>query len=292
MKFKGILPALVTPVKEDRTLNVPALEKLVEDLIAQGADGFYVGGATGEGVVLDAEVHKALTRETVRIVRGRCPIIVHVARMNNHEMIELAKYAEGQGVDAISAIPPIFYKYGDDGIYQYYKELADSVNLPVIIYNNPNTGVTFTHTLLDRLFSIKNITGIKWTNYDFAAVMQFKSRFPEANVISGPDEVMLQGLAAGCDAAIGTTYNFVLPLAKRIYNAFVAGDIKSAMKDQTQLALVVQALLSNQGLMASRVILKHQGYEGFATPHFPMVPFSEKEENDLLELLRKAGMEI
>lgn len=292
MKFTGVIPALVTPVTTEGKLNVAALEKLVEGLLAEGADGFYVGGATGEGVILDVDVHKELTKEVVRITNGRCPIIVHVARMNNREMIELAKYAQEQGVDAISAIPPLFYRYGDDGIYNYYKKLADSVDLPVIIYNNPNTGVAFTQDMLARLFSIKNITGIKWTNFDFAAVMQLKSRFPEINVISGPDELMLQGLTAGCDAAIGTTYNFMLPLAKRVYHAFQNGDMKSAIADQTRMAVIIEALLSQQGIMATRVILKHQGYEGCEIPHFPMVPLTEEQETDLLCKLRTAGLEI
>lgn len=292
MKFTGVIPALVTPVTADRKLNVPALEKLVEGLLKEGADGFYVGGATGEGVILDVDVHKQLTKEVVRITNHRCPIIVHVARMNNREMIDLAKYAQEQGVDAISAIPPLFYRYGDEGIYAYYKELADSVDLPIIIYNNPNTGVTFTQSLLARLFSIKNITGIKWTNYDFAAVMQLKSRFPEINVISGPDEVMLQGLTAGCDAAIGTTYNFMLPLAKRVYQAFQNGDLKSAMADQMRMAVIIEALLTQQGIMATRVILKYQGYNGFDVPHFPMVPLTKEQETDLVSKLKTAGLDI
>ena len=292
MKFKGIIPALVTPVNKDRTINVPALEKLVKDLIEQGADGFYVGGATGEGVVLSADAHRQLTREVIRITDRRVPVIVHVARMNNEEMIELAKYAESCGADAISAIPPIFYKYGNDGIYEYYKELADSVNIPIIIYNNPNTGVTFTQALLDRLFTIKQITGIKWTNYDFSAVMQLKYRHPEINIINGPDEVLLLGLTAGCDSCIGTTYNFVLPLAKKIYNAFLDGDMKTAQSEQIRLACIVDALLWHQGLMASRVILKNQGYDGFEVPHFPMVPFTKEQETELIERLKELGMEF
>ncbi|MBQ8140496.1 MAG: dihydrodipicolinate synthase family protein [Clostridia bacterium] len=292
MKFKGIIPALVTPVNKDRTINVPALEKLVKDLIEQGADGFYVGGATGEGVVLSADAHRQLTREVIRITDRRVPVIVHVARMNNEEMIELAKYAESCGADAISAIPPIFYKYGNDGIYEYYKELADSVNIPIIIYNNPNTGVTFTQALLDRLFTIKQITGIKWTNYDFSAVMQLKYRHPEINIINGPDEVLLLGLTAGCDSCIGTTYNFVLPLAKKIYNAFLDGDMKTAQSEQMRLACIVDALLWHQGLMASRVILKNQGYDGFEVPHFPMVPFTKEQETELIERLKELGMEF
>ena len=292
MKFKGVIPALVTPVTKEGKLNVPALEKLVCALMEQGADGFYVGGATGEGVTLDADVHKELTREVMRIVDGKCPIIVHIARMNYNEMLDLAKHAERCGVDAISAIPPLFYSYGEEGIYQYYKRLADSVNIPVIIYNNPNTGVTFTPSLLSRLFEIKNLTGIKWTNYDFASVMQLKDSCTNANIINGPDEMLLMGLAAGCDACIGTTYNFALPLVKEIYNKFYAGDIEGARAAQTKLVLMIRPLVKVQVIMATRIILKHQGFDGFEIPLFPMQSFTSEQEADLIDGLRKAGMEI
>lgn len=291
MKFEGVMPALITPMTAEGKLNVPVLEKLVNDLIAQGADGFYVCGATGEGLTIDKDLHKAMTAETVRVVDGRVPCIVHVARMNYGEMIELAKYAEQVGATAISAVPPLFYKYNDDGIYAYYKGLCDSVSIPVVIYNNPNTGVTFGTALLERLFSISNLTAIKWTNYDFFSVLQLKARVPEANIINGPDEMLAMGLTAGCDACIGTTYNFQLPLIRAIYDAFRAGDIDRARELQIKADQIVAALFVGNVIMVTKFILSRQGYDVYH-PVFPMQMLTEAEEAAVLKGLRAAGFEI
>ncbi len=291
MKFEGVMPALITPITAEGALNVPVLERLVNDLIDQGADGFYVCGATGEGLTIDKTVHMDMTRETVRIVDGRVPCIVHVARMNYGEMIELAKYAEQVGATAISAVPPLFYKYNDEGIYAYYKGLCDSVSIPVVIYNNPNTGVTFGTDLLERLFSISNLTAIKWTNYDFFSVLQLKARVPEANVINGPDEMLAMGLTAGCDACIGTTYNFQMPLIRGIYDAFRAGDIDRARELQIKADQIIKALFVGNIIMVTKYILSRQGYDVYH-PVFPMQMLTEAEEAAVLKGLRAAGFEI
>jgi len=291
MKFTGILPALITPVDENGALKVAALEKLINDLIDQGADGFYVCGATGEGVTISKEAHMAMTEETVRIVDGRVPCIVHVARINVAEMLELAAHAEAVGADAVSAIPPIFYKYTDDEIYAYYKRLCEAVSIPVVIYNNPNTGVSFSMSLLERLFALPNLTAIKWTNYDFYSVMQLKDRIPHANVINGPDEMLAMGLTAGCDAGIGTTYNFMLPLIKSIYTAHTEGRIEEARELQRKADAIIAALLKGNGIMGTKLILSRRGYDVYY-PVFPMRRFTPEEEITYLEGLRAAGLDV
>ncbi len=291
MIFKGVIPALVTPMTANGQLNKPVLRQLIEALLKQGADGFYIGGATGEGIVIDAEIHRELTQEAIAIVRGRVPCIVHVARTNYHEMLGLARFAERCGAAAVSAIPPLFYKYGDDGIYNYYKGLAESVNIPVVIYNNPNTGVTFTTQLLVRLFSIPNLTAIKWTNYDFSSVLRLKDRVKDANIINGPDEMLLGGLAAGCDACIGTTYNFQLPIIKRIYNAYHAGDMETAKALQTRVCNIVDVMIAENVIMSTKLILSRQGYD-VNYPLYPMQPYTKEQEERLMKALIDAGLEL
>jgi len=293
MKFelKGVIPALITPVDNEGRINVEVLEKLINHLIDQGADGFYVGGATGEGIVLSTEAHKTLTREAVRIINKRVPCIVHVARMNYDEMIELAQYAESVGVDALSAIPPIFYKYNNDAIYNYFAGLAKSVNIPIIIYNNPNANVAFPVELLERLFAVDNITGIKWTNPNFFPVMQFKPSYPEVEVINGPDEMLLCGLAAGCNCGIGTTYNFQLPIIKQIYEAFVRGDINAARLAQQKANKIIAAVIKVDTILATKAILEYQGFD-VCHPLFPKEDFTAEQKATLIKEVREAGLDI
>ena len=291
MRFQGVIPALLTPVNENGDLCVKGLEQLIEKLISEGADGFYVGGATGEGIILDASVLKDLIDHTMRITAGRVPCIFHIARTNFREALELAAYAESRGAAAISAIPPIFFKYTEDDIVAYYKRLAESVSIPVVIYNNPNTGVTFTQGLLARLFSIPNITAIKWTNYDFSAVMQLKSTHPHVNVINGPDEMLLLGLTAGCDAGIGTTYNFQLPTMKAIYKAFRDGNVAEAQRLQTLACNVIGAIRPRNIILATRVIVTAQGVD-VSTPMFPQQPYTKEGEQALLDAVSAAGLSL
>ncbi len=292
MKFSGVIPALVTPLTADGKLNREVLEKLINDLIAEGADGFYIGGATGEGIIIDIDVHKALTTESIKIVNGRVPCIVHIARMNYNEMLDLAIYAEKAGADAISAIPPLFYKYDHQSIYNYYEGLSNVVNIPIMIYNNPNTGVTFTAEQVAELYKIKNVTAIKWTNYKFCDVMRIIDLTNgEFNVISGPDEMLLCGLAAGVDGCIGTTYNFLMPEIRSIYDKFRAGDVEGARKAQAKVDGIIDVLLKYNIILATKVILEAKGYD-VCHPLSPVHDYTPAEKKTILDELINAGLKL
>ena len=292
MKFTGVMPALITPLTDEGKLNRDVLERLIEDLIAQGADGFYIGGATGEGIILDVDVHKELTTESIKIVNGRVPCIVHIARMNYNEMVDLAKHAEAAGADAISAIPPLFYQYDHQAIYNYYEGLSNAINIPIMIYNNPNTGVHFSAEQVAELYNIKNVTAIKWTNYEFYQVMRILDLTnDEFNVISGPDEMLLCGLAAGADGCIGTTYNFLMPEVRAVYDAFRAGDMEGARKAQTVVSTIVDELIKYNVVLATKVILEAKGYD-VNHPLYPMHDYTPEQKAEMLANLQKAGLKL
>ena len=138
MKFEGIIPALITPLNEEgRTVNEKTTRELIEFQLSQGADGFYVLGSTGEGLVLDESERMKMLEICVDQVKGRKPIICHTAAMNFSEAVRLSKHAQKAGADAISAIPPIFFHYRIEDICNYYKTLATSTDLPFIMYNHP-----------------------------------------------------------------------------------------------------------------------------------------------------------
>ncbi len=291
MNFQGVMPALITPVKADGSLNEKELCRLIEHHLSQGADGFYIGGATGEGLIISKETHKALTKLAIEAVAHRVPCIVHVARMNYEEMLELARYAEQVGADAISAIPPLFYRYNDDGIYDYYKGLAKSVSIPVVIYNNPSTGVAFSIDLLRRLFSIPGVNAIKWTTYDFSTVMQLRAEFPDADIINGPDEMMLMGLSAGCNACIGTTYNFALPLYRRIYDLYRDGKIEEARRVQMQTCRIINVLARYNVIAVTKLITSRQGFD-VNHPIYPSQKYGPEAEDRIMQELVAAGLKI
>lgn len=292
MKFTGVMPALITPLTAQGELNKPVLKKLMEDLMAQGADGFYLGGATGEGIIISKEVHKELTTEAIKIVNGRVPCIVHVARMHYPEMIELAKHAQAAGADAISAMPPLFYDYTNEDIYRYYEGLSNVVDIPIMIYNNPSTGVQFSAEQVAELCKIKNVSAIKWTNYESFQITRIKQLTGgNCNVINGPDDMLLCGLAAGADGGIGTTYNFLMPQVKALYNAFHAGDLETARRLQVGICDLIDVYARYNFLLVLKVILEARGYD-LCYPMYPIVDYTPEEKAKILAEMQAAGLVI
>ena len=290
IKFNGVMPALVTPFDENKNVNVPVLKSLTEHLIGQGAYGFYIGGATGEGISMTREQREILAFEAVNQINKRVPAIVHIASINLEEAKALAKHAESVGADCVSAIPPLFYGYSEDDVFDYYKAIAESVSIPVMIYYNKNAGFNMTAKFTARLFEIDNVTAIKWTSSDYYGMMMVKELTQgEMNVINGPDEMLLMGLCAGADGGIGSTYNFMLPTIKAIYDNFVKGDIDKARENQRLATNIIYALHKFEGIPFTKAILEKQGFPaGNCLP--PFKQYSDAEKAVMVEEAVKMGM--
>lgn len=290
--IKGILPAFVTPLNEDNTINHEATCRLLDMQLAQGADGFYICGATGEGLVMQPEARTDMARTVVRHLAGRVPCISHIAAIDMTTTVRLAREAEAAGCDYIAAIPPIYFAYTEDDIFNYYKTIADSVHLPVMIYYHPAAGVTLSAELMTRLFSIENIKAVKWSRPDYFQLMRVKDMtHGEMNIINGPDEMLLCGLACGADGGIGTTYNFMLPRFKKLYEAFCAGRMEEARKIQYGIDRVIAELFNGPVIPETKAIMKAMGYDvGNAT--YPMHCLTNEEEERLIARVRAAGLEL
>ncbi|MBQ3080723.1 MAG: dihydrodipicolinate synthase family protein [Clostridia bacterium] len=290
--FKGIIPALVTPIDENGKVLREASKKVIDFEISQGADGFYILGATGEGLVLTEETRKEFAELSVQQVKGRLPIIDHIADMNLPTAIRLAKHAEAIGCDAIASIPPTYFAYTEDDIYNYYKTISDAVHIPVMIYYAPAAGVNMTAKFVKRLFEIENITSVKWSKADYYQMVLLKDMtHGEMNIINGPDEMLLCGLSMGADGGIGSTYNFMLPKIKAIYNAFIESNVPLACKCQREVSRIIAALLNWPCIPGVKKLLKHMGCD-VGEASYPMYRFTESEEAKLLAAIREAGLEI
>ena len=292
MKFKGVMPALVSPLDANEKINVPVLNQLLTDLLAKGADGFYLCGATGEGIAIDPEERMVLAEEAIKTVGDRKPCIVQVASGNFEDAIRLAKHAEKVGAAAISATPPLFFSYDKDDVYNYYKKLADAVSIPMMIYYNPAAGFHINADIAAKMFEIDNVTAIKWTSSDYYQMMRLRDLTKgEMNIINGPDEMLLMGLSAGADGGIGTTYNFMFDIIRGIYDNFMRGDLETAREYQTRAIRIISVLLSYKIIPATKAVLEAQGYEvGNAT--FPMKRYSDAEKATIVEQMKAAGLKI
>lgn len=289
MKFTGIMPALVTPLNADETINVQALDKLMGHLLAKGADGFYVGGATGEGIALKTENREVLAEAAVKASGGK-PCIVQIASTDFSDAIYLAKQAERVGASAISATPPLFFSYDADDIYNYYKALANAVHIPLMIYYNPAAGFNMNADFAARAFEVDNVTAIKWTSSNYYEMMRLKDlTHGEMNVINGPDEMLLMGLSAGADGGIGTTYNLIIDKIRAVYDNFRAGDINKAREAQYDANRVISILIGTKIIPAVKFILEDMGFEvGNAT--FPMKRYTEEQKAEIINAVKNAGL--
>ncbi len=288
MKFGGIMPALVTPLNSDETINTQALDKLMSYLLTKGADGFYVGGATGEGIALKTENRAVLAEAAVKSSGGK-PCIVQVAAADFSDAIYLAKQAESAGAAAISATAPLFFSYDADDIYNYYKALANAVHIPLMIYYNPAAGFNMNADFAARAFEIDNITAIKWTSSNYYEMMRLKDiTNGEMNIINGPDEMLLMGLTAGADGGIGTNYNILMDYIKPIYDNFVAGDIEKAREAQYIANRIITVMMGTKIIPAVKVVLEDMGFEvGNAT--FPMKRYTKEQADEIIASVKKAG---
>lgn len=289
-KFTQILPALITPFREDnKTIHEESVQKLIDLHISQGANGFYIIGGTGEGLVLSREQRETMCEIALKYVAKRVPVINHIAAMNFDEAVALAKHAEKAGCDAIAAVPPGFFYYSEHDMFEYYKKLAESVSIPLIIYYHPSAQKDMSAKLIAKIFEIDNVTGVKWSSNNFFELMKLKDMtHGEMNIINGPDELLVSGLAAGADAGIGSTYNIMLPEFVKIYQYVQNGETDKAAAVQRRVNKVIDLLLKTELIPAVKYAVTLMGIEaGNAT--FPMKQLSDSDKAQLERELKALG---
>ena len=291
MKITGILPALVTPFRtgSDR-IDETAARKLIERLLADGADGFYILGSTGEGILMEEKRRMEMCEIVVDQVAGRRPVICHTAAMNFESALRLTKHAAGAGVDAVSAIPPLFFRYEPRELLLYYRQLAEATELPFIMYNHTAaSGGLNADTVASMFRSVERITGVKWTVNNYCEMMRLHELTDgKINIINGPDEMLIQGLAAGADAGIGTTYNVMLPEYKEIYASFQAGDMQRAGHLQRRVNAVIEVMKRYGTIPATKYMCGMMGVDvGVAS--LPLRRLSPDEGRALEAELDAAG---
>ncbi len=260
-KFNGLFTAQLTPFDANGKINEKELEKLIKYNIKMGVKGFYVGGTTAEAFLMTADERKYLL-ELVKATAEDRTIIAHIGSLNEAEATELAKHAEKTGADAISSVAPFYYKFTFNEIKNYYYRIAESVNIPMLVYNFPmNTGVTMTMKELDQFFTSDKFFGLKHTSSDFFTMEQVKAKYPEKIALNGFDEMFLAGLSMGADGGIGSTYNFMADKFVKIKELFEANKIAEAQEIQHTVNKIV-AVLFKVGLMpAQKEVLNQLGFD-------------------------------
>lgn len=231
-EMKGVIPATLTFFDENELVDERRTRDMIEFMIGTGVDGFYLTGSTGMCFTMTLEERKRVVEIVVDQVQGRVPIIVHVGDIGTKKSIELAQHAEQVGADAISSVPPFYWKFGAENIYQYYKEIAEATSLPLIVYNIQLAGIMDKELLL-RLAQIENVKGLKYTARSHDELGQLKDMLgSDFMIYSGCDEMAFSGLAFGADGIIGSFYNVIPELFISIRRYFKENKIEEGIKLQ------------------------------------------------------------
>ncbi len=269
-KYKGIFPAFYACYDNEGNVSSQATKDFVEYLISKGVAGLYVGGSSGECIYLSVEERKQTLEAVMEVAKGRIAIIAHVACNNTRDSQELARHAESLGVDAIAAIPPIYFKLTERAIAKYWNDIsAAAPNTDFVIYNIPQlAGVTLTLGLFDEMLKNPRVIGVKNSSMPIQDIQMFKRQAAlnnkEVVVFNGPDEQFVGGRLIGADGGIGGTYGVMPELFVKLDALLEAGDFENAGKLQNDIDEVIYTMCSANGNMyavAKAALKKLSGLE-------------------------------
>jgi dihydrodipicolinate synthase/N-acetylneuraminate lyase len=231
-EWKGVFPALLTPFTADDQLDLPLFEKNLQAQLDAGIHGVIIGGTLGEASTITAEEKEMLVRCAVRYLGGRIPVVMNIAECTTKAAIEQANYAKIWGADGIMLLPPMRYKSDDKETVAYMKAVANSTDLPILIYNNPvDYKIEITLDMFAELIECKNITAVKESTREVTNVTRLKNRFGDRlKILCGVDTVTLEELCAGADGLVAGLVDAFPKETVTIYNLVKAGKIEEALK--------------------------------------------------------------
>lgn len=282
----GVIPALVTPFTKKFEVDEKALQRLIDYVIENGVTGVVPCGTTGEFVNMTTEERVRIVEATIDHVNGRVPVYAGTGDAGTKKAIEFTKHAEDAGADAALVVSPFYFKPTDKELYEHYVEIAESVSLPIILYNIPQvTGVEIPWWVVEALAEIDNVVGIKDSSGNLPYMMAlFEKVYGKISIICGHDEVAMAALAAGADGLILASANLIPDVWKQIYEAVKKGDLEEARRLQRKAQTLVRIIVRQGGGLAVKVGLNMMGLE-VGTARRPLMTGGELRYEDE-ELLR------
>ena len=275
----GAYSALYTPFKKDGSLNEEMVEKVVEYGISKGLKGFYLTGSTGEGFLLSKDERKRVFERAVKAANGRATLIAHVGCLSTDDAVELAKHAAKTGIDWVSSVAPVYFGQNFDAAYDHYKRISSATDLPFMIYS---LGADIVPDRDAKFFDLKNVKGMKYTNYKYWTVQALRDRLSkEAIFFAGADEQVLPALATGIfSGCIGTSQNVIPAHFAKMCELAAANDFASAAALQAEVVRFVELLIARPNGSWHKSMMKYIGLdcgEGRAPNGRPLAKAELKE---------------
>lgn len=289
-KIKGIISPLLTPFTPEGKVYEPGLRDLIEFLIPH-INGLFPCGTYGSGPLMTIQQRKKVAEIVVDQVKDRIPVIVHVGSANTQSTLELAKHAEKINADAVASIPPYYYSYGEDEILNHYRELLNSVKIPVYLYNNPKTsGNSVSPRLLAKIAEL-GLAGVKDSAFDLINFHFYAMavKRPDFNLIIGTEALYLPATQAGAVGAVCGLANVFPEVLAKLRSSIEKKDFENAAKLQIRILQIRQVIKMGPTIPICHGILKMRGVDA-GGPKLPFLPVSDYLQRKIHEALAKLDL--
>lgn len=286
IKWEGVMPAVTTKFTAEGQLDLVMFEKNIKAQIEAGVNGIILGGTLGEASTLTKEEKEVLINNTLRIVDGKIPVIVNIAEQTTAEAITLAKRAEELGVNGLMLLPPMRYKATDYETVVYFKEIAQSTSLPIMIYNNPvDYKIEVTLDMFEELLKLDNIQAVKESTRDISNVTRIRNRFGDRlKVLCGVDTLALESLVAGADGWVAGLVVAYPAETVAIYKLVKAGKVDEAIAIYRWFMPLLELDISPQLVQNIKLAEVATGL-GTENVRAPRLPLQGKERERVLSII-------
>jgi N-acetylneuraminate lyase len=290
-KYEGIIPAFYACYDAAGEISPEATEKWTQYLLDRGVKGVYVGGSSGECIYQSVAERKLVLEHVMKVAKGKMTVIAHVACNNTKDSMELAAHAESLGVDAIAAIPPIYFHLPEYSIAQYWNDISSAApNTDFVIYNIPQlAGVALTMPLFREMIKNPRVRAVKNSSMPTQDIQMFKMYGGEDFVVfNGPDEQLVSGLAIGADGGIGGTYGVMPELYLAIFDLMKKGEVARARAIQNQADEIIYEMCACHGNMYAvikEIIRRRVGID-LGTARKPLADITAEDEAQIAKCVK------
>ncbi|MFY0603111.1 MAG: dihydrodipicolinate synthase family protein [Flavobacteriaceae bacterium] len=286
--WKGIMPAVTTKFSKDDTLDLKMFETNIKVQLDAGVHGIVLGGTLGEASTLLESEKRLLTTCTVDIVQGKVPILMNIAEQSTKGAIDAAQKAEEDGANGLMMLPPMRYKAGDRETVEYFKAVANSTSLPIMIYNNPvDYKIEVTLDMFEDLLVCENIEAVKESTRDISNVTRIKNRFGDRlKIMTGVDTVALESLLMGADGWIAGLVCAFPAETVAIYELQKAGRIQEAIEIYRWFLPLLELDINPKLVQNIKLAEVHTGI-GTENVRAPRLPLFGEERAHVLKVIEE-----
>lgn len=290
--MKKIYVASITPFDEKNQMNESALKQLWDKNLSEGADGFFIGGSSGECFLLSRE-ERVRSFELASEYTDRGDMFAHVGALNTEEAVFYTRKAVEFGIQDIAATPPFYFGFSEKEIAGYYYDIAQAANKPVLFYNIPTSthkDMNLAHPDIQALLKSGAVGAVKHTNLNLLQMERIQNINPDIKCYGGFESCMLAFLAFGCDGFIGSSFNFMLPQFRKLMELYLSHEDDAARALQSKSNNVLDAILGNGLCACLKYIASCQGIAAGEVRR-PMLPL-KAEQKALIDRVLEENLEI